>query len=52
MNITCFAQKVSDVDEETELVVKENATTRGLVSAFSKYTKNRLNNHLVLQHAL
>ena len=37
-----------DVDEETELVVKENATTRGLVSAFSKYTKNRLNNRVVL----
>jgi hypothetical protein len=37
-----------DVDEETEFVVKENATTRGLVSAFSKYTKNRLNNRVVL----
>ena len=37
-----------DVDEDTEFVVKENATTRGLVSAFSKYTKNRLNNRVVL----
>ena len=37
-----------DVDDEAEFVVKENATTRGLVSAFSKYTKNRLNNRVVL----
>jgi hypothetical protein len=37
-----------DVDEETEFTVKENATTRGLVSAFSKYTKNRLLNRVVL----
>jgi hypothetical protein len=37
-----------DVDEDTEFVVKENATTRGLVSAFSKYTKNRLSNRVVL----
>ena len=37
-----------DVDEDAEFVVKENATTRGLVSAFSKYTKNRLNNRVVL----
>lgn len=37
-----------DVDDDVEFVVKENATTRGLVSAFSKYTKNRLNNRVVL----
>lgn len=37
-----------DVDEDTEFTVKENATTRGLVSAFSKYTKNRLLNRVVL----
>jgi hypothetical protein len=37
-----------DVDEDVEFTVKENATTRGLVSAFSKYTKNRLLNRVVL----
>ena len=37
-----------DVEDEAEFVVKENATTRGLVSAFSKYTKNRLSNRVVL----
>ena len=37
-----------DVEDDAEFVVKENATTRGLVSAFSKYTKNRLNNRVVL----
>jgi hypothetical protein len=37
-----------DVDDDTEFTVKENATTRGLVSAFSKYTKNRLLNRVVL----
>jgi hypothetical protein len=37
-----------DVDDDVEFTVKENATTRGLVSAFSKYTKNRLLNRVVL----
>jgi len=37
-----------DVDEDAQFTVKENATTRGLVSAFSKYTKNRLLNRVVL----
>ena len=37
-----------DVEDDAEFVVKENATTRGLVSAFSKYTKNRLSNRVVL----
>ena len=37
-----------DVNEDAEFTVKENATTRGLVSAFSKYTKNRLLNRVVL----
>jgi hypothetical protein len=37
-----------DTDDETTFEVKENATTRGLVSAFSKYTGNRLNNRVVL----
>lgn len=37
-----------DTDDEIEFVVKENATTRGLVSAFSKYTNNRISNRVVL----
>ena len=37
-----------DTDEDTEFVVKENAKTRGLVSAFSKYAGNRLANRVVL----
>lgn len=37
-----------DTDEEVEFEVKENATTRGLVNAFNKYTKGRLNNRVVL----
>jgi hypothetical protein len=37
-----------DTDDDVEFEVKENATTRGLVSAFSKYTGNRLNNRVVL----
>ena len=37
-----------DTDTDVEFTVKENATTRGLVSSFSKYTKNRLTNRVVL----
>ena len=37
-----------DIDEEVEFEVKENATTKGLVTAFNKYTKGRLNNRVVL----
>lgn len=37
-----------DTDEDVEFVVKENAKTRGLVSAFSKYAGNRLANRVVL----
>jgi hypothetical protein len=37
-----------DTDDDTEFVVRENATTRGLVSAFSKYAGNRLSNRVVL----
>jgi hypothetical protein len=37
-----------DTDDDVEFTVKENATTRGLVSAFSKYTSNRLSNRVVL----
>jgi hypothetical protein len=34
--------------DEPEFVVKENATTRGLVSAFAKYTNGRVSNRVVL----
>ena len=37
-----------DTDEDVGFEVKENATTRGLVSAFSKYAGNRLTNRVVL----
>jgi hypothetical protein len=37
-----------DTDDDTTFEVKENATTRGLVSAFSKFAGNRLNNRVVL----
>ena len=34
--------------EEPEFTIKENATTRGLVSAFNKYATNRLTNRIIL----
>ena len=37
-----------DTDEDTEFEVKENATTRGLVTAFNKYAGNRVNNRVIL----
>jgi len=37
-----------DTDDDVSFEVKENATTRGLVSAFSKFAGNRLNNRVVL----
>jgi hypothetical protein len=37
-----------DTDDESELVLKENMTTRGMVSAFSKYAGNRVNNRVIL----
>jgi hypothetical protein len=37
-----------DTDDDVSFEVKENATTRGLVSAFSKYAGNRLSNRVVL----
>jgi hypothetical protein len=37
-----------DTDEDVTFEVKENATTRGLVSAFSKFAGNRLSNRVVL----
>ena len=37
-----------DIDEDAEFEVRENATTRGLVSAFSKYASNRVNARVVL----
>jgi len=36
------------IDDAAEFEVKENATTRGIVSAFTKYTGARLNNRVVL----
>jgi hypothetical protein len=37
-----------DIDDDVEFEVKENATTRSLVTAFSKYTSNRVTNRVVL----
>jgi len=37
-----------DTEEDNQFVVKENATTRGLVNAFSKYAGGRLANRIVL----
>jgi hypothetical protein len=37
-----------DTDDDVTFEVKENVTTRGLVSAFSKFAGNRLNNRVVL----
>jgi len=37
-----------DTEEDTELEVKENATTRGLVSAFTKFSGGRQSSRVVL----
>lgn len=37
-----------DTEEDAIFEVKENATKRGLVSAFSKYAGNRINNRVIL----
>ena len=37
-----------NTDESNELTIKENATTRGIVSAFNKYATNRVQNRVVL----
>lgn len=37
-----------DTDDESELVLKENMTTRGMVTAFTKYAGNRVNNRVIL----
>ena len=37
-----------DTDDDEELTFKENATTRGMVSAFSKYTGNKIASRVVL----
>lgn len=37
-----------DTDTEEELEFKENATTRGMVTAFSKYTGNKISSRVVL----
>jgi len=39
--------EVKDADEP-EFTVKENVTTRGLVSAFAKYTNGRVSNRILL----
>ena len=41
-----------DTDDDVTFEVKENATTRGLVTAFSKYAGNRLNNRVVLNRCV
>ena len=37
-----------DIDGDTEIEVKENSTTRGFVSAFSKFNNNRKTSRVVL----
>lgn len=37
-----------DTEDDVELEIKENATTRGIVSAFTKYAGNRVNNRVIL----
>jgi hypothetical protein len=37
-----------DIDEDAEFEVRENVTTRGLVTAFNKYAGNRINNRVIL----
>jgi hypothetical protein len=37
-----------DTEEDSELEVKENATTRGLVSAFTKFSGGRQSSRVVL----
>ena len=37
-----------NTEKDTEFEVKENASTRVLVSAFSKYTSNRVSNRIIL----
>lgn len=43
-----YLLKSDTSDGDEEFTVRENATTRGLVSAFSKYTNNRVSNRVVL----
>lgn len=37
-----------NTDDSNELILKENSTTRGIVSAFNKYASNRVQNRVVL----
>jgi hypothetical protein len=37
-----------DTDDDEELTFKDNATTRGMASAFSKYTGNKIASRVVL----
>ena len=39
---------MKDDDDDTGFIVKENATTKGLVSAFTKYTNGRVTNRVLL----
>ena len=40
--------EMKDDDDDTGFTVKENATTKGLVSAFTKYTNGRVTNRVLL----
>lgn len=37
-----------DTDDEEELTFKENATTRGMVTAFTKYTESKISSRVIL----
>jgi hypothetical protein len=43
-----FINSASLDTDDDGLIVKENATTRGLVSAFSKYTGGKINSRIIL----
>jgi hypothetical protein len=40
--------ETKDEDEDAGFTVRENATTKGLVSAFTKYTNGRVTNRVLL----
>jgi len=37
-----------DTEDDVELEIRDNATTRGMVSAFTKFAGNRVNNRVIL----
>lgn len=37
-----------DTEDDAELEIRDNATTRGMVSAFTKFAGNRVNNRVIL----